>query len=407
MSGYVSRLVTRSVDPARVLRPAVQSIFEPPANAPNLSAEFQASEVRASRPRRPAEQYNSMTEVGTATSRLTPLSARQDPVEQFDTKEEQTRASYQTLMTPAAGEEQPLATREQGEQEEQLNAREERASATPQRFISTEPLRPLERYSEELPTAIKHATSHNQDSFMPAIRGYFEEAGQDTEYLANNEESGPSPASRRWKIPQARTDVIDPGHSTTHLVDDKYYSAAKKNDSITSEYPETGRAPQNTVQARLTTPPQQLTAQRDADQVSSLSASPPLITPPNLKRMAEQQRGQISRRQADTLSTFEPAAQPNISIEPPAPDPLSQTARPQLDQSMRATASQVPAQLRFFREAAATGYRANAEPAIQVTIGRVEVRGSTTHTAPASTRKKMAGPALEEFLRGRSDRGRA
>jgi hypothetical protein len=404
MSGYVSRLVTRSMDPARVLRPAVQSIFEPPANAPNLSAEFKASEVRASRPRRPSEQYNSTTEVGTTTSRPTLLPARQDTVEQFDMREEQTRASYQTLMTPAAGEEQPLASREQGEQ---LNAREERASATPQRFISTEPLRPLERYSEELPTAIKHATSHNQDSFMPTIRGYFEEAGQDTEYLANNEKTGPSAASKLWKIPQARTNVIDPGHSTTHLVDDKYYSAAKENDSITSEYSETGRAPQNTVQARLTASPQHLTAQRDADQVSSLSASPPLITPPNLKQMAEQQRGQISRRQADTLSTFEPAAQPNTRVEPPAPDSLFQTARPQLDQSMRATASQVPAQLRFFREAAATGYRANAEPAIQVTIGRVEIRGGMTHTAPASTRKKMAGPALEEFLRGRSDRGRA
>jgi hypothetical protein len=78
------------------------------------------------------------------------------------------------------------------------------------------------------------------------------------------------------------------------------------------------------------------------------------------------------------------------------------------------TPSNIPAQLRALGQASAQATRPNAhpeqtaEPAIQVTIGRIEVRApSNTATTRNTQRPSTSGPTLEEYLRTRSQRGRA
>jgi len=111
-----------------------------------------------------------------------------------------------------------------------------------------------------------------------------------------------------------------------------------------------------------------------------------------------------------TVAGARHAADPEFSTSTPFSE--SSASVPQ-DLRIKAP-SDIPAQLRALGQASAHATRPNArpeqaaEPAIQVTIGRIEVRApSNTATTRNTQRPSTSGPTLEEYLRTRSQRGRA
>jgi len=117
----------------------------------------------------------------------------------------------------------------------------------------------------------------------------------------------------------------------------------------------------------------------------------------------------IERFRGAVVAEARPSTGPESSTSTPFVEPFATVPK-----NLRIKApSEIPAQLRSLGQASAQTGRPNArlehaaEPAIQVTIGRIEVRAASNTCATRTTqRTATSGPTLEEYLRTRSQRGR-
>jgi len=393
MSGYLHHLATRALQPAKSLRPELPSIFAPPRVADDSPFESDVS-LQTGKP----APRSSVTNDGARSHAAPSIEASGDP--------EGIESEWETA-TDAGGRKAQRRAAQSDPGWEEL-ARGTREIPSSDGAVSTEQIEHQARSavsSRVTHAASESAASRNEESHAAKVTP----ASQD---VAPAVPVSPSETKQRLET-AARRDV--PGQSGT---------GSRSEGEIDSSG---GHFRSETLSGRLTEEPASSGFDHpfsaDAKKLASQHGAGDRSTPAEDIAKLLVSRSGVGRTLGDLevrdTGHLWPASSSSLSgtTSPlkASNDSIAARSVAALAKSRTAvSASEIPAQLRSLGQAGTQAPRSKArpepaaEPAIQVTIGRIEVRApSSQTTARSAQRTSSNGPTLEEYLRARSPRGRA